>query len=169
VRRGRTEVGTPPGSRLRACEPPKPRRVHGARPLKGWHALTRPTPRPRRRGSRPCALGHAACRQPGVRPCKRPVLEPTIPIHLPELSHDRHRPRRHSATSTLFTVSLILLIVGGINWALVGLFNFDLVAALFGELTTLSRIVYVLVGAAALYAVFMLPRPRAHRRCATAW
>lgn len=67
-------------------------------------------------------------------------------------------PRRHSATSTLFTVSLILLIVGGINWALVGLFNFDLVAALFGELTRLSRIVYVLVGAAALYAVFMLPR-----------
>ena len=67
-------------------------------------------------------------------------------------------PRRHTATSTAFTITLVLLIVGGINWALVGLFNFDLVAALFGELTTLSRLVYVLVGAAALYAIFMLPR-----------
>ena len=63
-----------------------------------------------------------------------------------------------SAMSVLGIVALVLLIVGGLNWALVGLFDFDLVAALFGEMTTLSRIVYVLVGLAALYALSLFPR-----------
>ena len=45
-----------------------------------------------------------------------------------------------------------LLVVGGLNWGLVGLFEFDLVASLFGGSTALvSRIVYVLVGASAVY------------------
>ena len=48
-------------------------------------------------------------------------------------------------------ISLILTIIGGINWGLVGAFNFDLVATLFGPMSTLSRIIYVLVGLAALY------------------
>ena len=47
-------------------------------------------------------------------------------------------------------ITLLLLIVGGLNWGLVGLFGFDLVAALFGEMSLLSRIVYTLVGASAL-------------------
>jgi hypothetical protein len=47
--------------------------------------------------------------------------------------------------------ALALLIVGGLNWGLVGAANFDLVAALFGEMSALSRIIYVLVGLAALY------------------
>jgi uncharacterized membrane protein YuzA (DUF378 family) len=63
-----------------------------------------------------------------------------------------------SAMSVLGVVALVLLIVGGLNWALVGLFNFDLVAAIFGDMTTLSRIVYVLVGLAALYALSLFPR-----------
>ena len=46
----------------------------------------------------------------------------------------------------LNTVTLVLLIVGGLNWGLVGLFGFDLVAAIFGEMSALSRIVYTLVG-----------------------
>jgi uncharacterized membrane protein YuzA (DUF378 family) len=50
-------------------------------------------------------------------------------------------------------VTLVLLIVGGLNWGLVGLFDFDLVAALFGEMSPLSRIVYVLVGASALWQI----------------
>jgi uncharacterized membrane protein YuzA (DUF378 family) len=50
-------------------------------------------------------------------------------------------------------VSLALLIVGGVNWGLVGLFNLDLVATLFGDGTVLARIVYVLVGLAALYGI----------------
>jgi uncharacterized membrane protein YuzA (DUF378 family) len=56
------------------------------------------------------------------------------------------------------SVTLFLLIVGGLNWGLVGLFDFDLVAALFGEMSTLSRIVYVLVGASALYQLIPLFR-----------
>ena len=47
-------------------------------------------------------------------------------------------------------ITLLLLIVGGLNWGLVGLFDFDLVAAIFGEMSLLSRIVYALVGASAL-------------------
>ena len=47
----------------------------------------------------------------------------------------------------LHWVALLLVIVGAVNWGLVGLFQFDLVAALFGGQTaTLSRIVYTLVG-----------------------
>jgi uncharacterized membrane protein YuzA (DUF378 family) len=56
------------------------------------------------------------------------------------------------------TVTLILLIVGGLNWGLVGLFGFDLVAALFGEMSALSRIVYTLVGASALWQLIPLFR-----------
>lgn len=53
-------------------------------------------------------------------------------------------------------ITLTLVIVGGLNWGLVGLFNFDLVAALFGEMSALSRIVYVLVGASALWQIIPL-------------
>jgi len=48
-------------------------------------------------------------------------------------------------------ISIILVIVGGLNWGLVGLFNFDLVAAIFGVMSALSKIVYTLVGLAAIY------------------
>jgi len=49
-------------------------------------------------------------------------------------------------------VTLLLIIIGGINWLLVGLAQFDLVATLFGgETSALARIVYVLVGLSALY------------------
>lgn len=48
-------------------------------------------------------------------------------------------------------ITLLLVIVGGLNWGLVGLLNLDLVAAIFGAGTTLARAVYVLVGASALW------------------
>ena len=58
--------------------------------------------------------------------------------------------------------ALVLVIVGAINWALVGLFEFDLVAALtgstFGETNILSRIVYLLVGAAGLWLLPLVAR-----------
>ena len=61
---------------------------------------------------------------------------------------------------TVNVVAMILLIIGGLNWGLVGLFNFDLVAALLGGTpgthSTPSRIVYVLVGLAALYGFALL-------------
>lgn len=48
--------------------------------------------------------------------------------------------------------ALILLVIGGINWGLIGLFNFDLVAAIFGgQASLLARIIYVIVGVSALY------------------
>jgi uncharacterized protein len=51
---------------------------------------------------------------------------------------------------TLYWITLILLVVGGLNWLLVGLFDFDLVAAIFGDMSGLSRIVYVAVGLSAI-------------------
>lgn len=58
----------------------------------------------------------------------------------------------------LNTLTLVLLIVGGLNWGLVGLFNFDLVATLFGEMSAVSRIVYALVGLSALWQLVPLFR-----------
>lgn len=57
---------------------------------------------------------------------------------------------------TLNIVAAVLVVVGGLNWGLVGLGNFDLVASLFGSMSTLSRIVYALVGVAALYQALQL-------------
>ncbi len=48
-------------------------------------------------------------------------------------------------------LALVLVIVGGLNWGLVGAMNFDLVATIFGDMSGLSRIVYVLVGLSAVY------------------
>ena len=54
-------------------------------------------------------------------------------------------------------VFLSLLIIGGINWGLVGLFQYDLVAAIFGGSASLiSRIIYTLVGISGLYCITML-------------
>ena len=54
---------------------------------------------------------------------------------------------------TLDVVVWSLLAIGGLNWGLVGVFDFDLVAAIFGEMSILSRIVYTLVGLSALYDI----------------
>ena len=54
---------------------------------------------------------------------------------------------------------LILLIIGGINWGLVGFFNYNLVSAIFGgNLVIISRIIYAVVGLSALYAISFLFR-----------
>lgn len=58
--------------------------------------------------------------------------------------------------STLDWVAMILVVVGGLNWLLVGLFGFDLVAAIFGPMSALSKIVYILVGLSAVYVLFSL-------------
>jgi uncharacterized membrane protein YuzA (DUF378 family) len=50
-------------------------------------------------------------------------------------------------------VFIVLLVVGGLNWGLVGFLQFDLVATIFGEASVLSRIVYSLVGVSALYVL----------------
>ena len=56
----------------------------------------------------------------------------------------------------LNTVALILIIVGGLNWGLVGLFDFNLVAAIFGVDSWLSNLIYILVGIAAIYGIALL-------------
>ncbi len=53
-------------------------------------------------------------------------------------------------------ITLVLVIIGGINWGLVGAADFNLVAAIFGDQTALSRIVYVLVGLSALWQIMPL-------------
>ena len=55
-------------------------------------------------------------------------------------------------------IALTLVIVGAINWLLVGVFRFDLVAFLFGNLTWFSRIVYTLVGLCGLYLISLYGR-----------
>jgi uncharacterized membrane protein YuzA (DUF378 family) len=62
-------------------------------------------------------------------------------------------------------ITQILLIVGGLNWGLVGAFSFDLVAAILGEMSALSKVVYILVGISAVYQIvnlssfFKMPDP----------
>ncbi len=56
-------------------------------------------------------------------------------------------------TSVLDWIAIVLIIVGAINWGLVGLFGFNLIYAIFG--TVLSRIIFVIVGISGVYAIFL--------------
>ena len=51
---------------------------------------------------------------------------------------------------------LALMIIGAINWGLIGFFKFDLVATIFGQLSVLSRIIYALVGISGLWGIKLL-------------
>lgn len=53
-------------------------------------------------------------------------------------------------------IALVLIIIGAINWGLIALFQFDLVAAIFGEMTIIARIVYGLVGISGLWGIKLL-------------
>lgn len=55
-------------------------------------------------------------------------------------------------------VAHILTIIGGLNWGLVGLFGYDLVAGIFGDMTTTAKTVYILVGLSAVYSLFLLKK-----------
>lgn len=84
-------------------------------------------------------------------------------------SERRHTPDRRANTmarprmKALEWVPMVLLIIGGLNWGLVGLFNFDLVAALFGDGSPLSRVIYTLVGISALYSVYLASKMSSKR------
>ena len=58
---------------------------------------------------------------------------------------------------TISIIAMILVIIGGLNWGLVGFFNYDLVAGIFGEMSAISRVIYSLVGLSALYLIFAFP------------
>lgn len=53
-------------------------------------------------------------------------------------------------------IALVLIIIGAINWGLIGFFKFDLVATIFGEMSVVSRIVYGLVGLSGLWGIKLL-------------
>jgi len=63
-----------------------------------------------------------------------------------------------SKFNALDWTTLALVIIGGLNWGLVGLFDFNLVATIFGDTSTISRVVYGLVGASALYLAVISTR-----------
>lgn len=54
------------------------------------------------------------------------------------------------------TIALILIIIGAINWGLVGLFNFNLVDTIFGTMSIISRIIYILVGISGLWGIKLI-------------
>ncbi|MDH3352851.1 MAG: DUF378 domain-containing protein [Nanoarchaeota archaeon] len=56
--------------------------------------------------------------------------------------------------STIDWIALVLVIIGGLNWGLVGFFNWDLVAAIFGDMSMVSRTIYGLVGISALWMIY---------------
>ncbi|WP_222706940.1 DUF378 domain-containing protein [Massilia arenae] len=74
--------------------------------------------------------------------------------------HARERP----AMSAIDYIAMALLIIGGLNWAMVGLFDVDMVATLFGPGTALTRIVYVVVGLAALYSIYTMAKMASSKR-----
>ena len=58
-------------------------------------------------------------------------------------------------------IALLLVIIGAVNWGLIGIFQFDLVASIFGgQAAVVSRIIYTLVGAAGLWCISLLFRDR---------
>ena len=87
----------------------------------------------------------------------------TMNPHITERRHNRERrsgaanpmARRMGALDWL---ALVLMIIGGINWGLVGVMNIDLVAATFGDGTTAARAAYGLVGLAALYSIYTVSK-----------
>lgn len=54
------------------------------------------------------------------------------------------------------TIVLILIIIGAINWGLVGIFNFNLVEAIFGGISVITRIIYILVGISGLWGIKLI-------------
>lgn len=58
--------------------------------------------------------------------------------------------------ATVAIIALILVIIGALNWLLVALFNFNLVSAIFGERSAAAKVIYVLVGIAGLYTIYLL-------------
>jgi uncharacterized membrane protein YuzA (DUF378 family) len=60
----------------------------------------------------------------------------------------------------LDVIALVLVIIGAVNWGLIGFFRFDLVSSLFGTGTAFTRIIFALVGIAGLYSLSFLGRDR---------
>ena len=57
---------------------------------------------------------------------------------------------------SLNIITLLVVIIGAINWGLIGFFNFNLVGMIFGDMTVISRIIYALVGISGLWGIKLL-------------
>jgi uncharacterized membrane protein YuzA (DUF378 family) len=64
---------------------------------------------------------------------------------------------------SLDIISLVLVVIGAINWGLIGFFQFDLVGAIFGNMSTFTRIIFALVGIAGLYSISFFGRDTERR------
>jgi len=64
---------------------------------------------------------------------------------------------------TFDAIALILVVIGAINWGLIGFFRYDLVASIFGDFSGFTRTIYALVGIAGLYAISFFGRDREPR------
>lgn len=69
-----------------------------------------------------------------------------------------------SVMSAADYIAMVLLIVGGLNWGMVGLFDIDVVSTLFGPDSALTRVIFVLVGLAALYSIYLSAKMGTTRR-----
>jgi uncharacterized membrane protein YuzA (DUF378 family) len=74
------------------------------------------------------------------------------------------RESHGSAMSALDYIVMALLIIGGLNWGMVGLFDIDVVASIFGSATPVTRLIYTLVGIAALYSIYLSAKMASSRR-----
>jgi uncharacterized membrane protein YuzA (DUF378 family) len=110
---------------------------------------------------------HAHCHTPGSLagggriPRPRPRHSNLEDATMPTSSDTRattNMPVRAHRYNAIDYIALVLMIIGGLNWGLVGTLGVDLVATLFGQMTMVSRIVYGLVGLAALYGIVLLFR-----------
>lgn len=86
----------------------------------------------------------------------------TVDQYVPER---RHIPERRAMARSISGqsahimnavdwIAMVLLFIGGLNWGLVGLFDFNVVSAIFGDGSIVSRAIYVLVGLSALYSIY---------------
>jgi hypothetical protein len=57
--------------------------------------------------------------------------------------------------TTLGMIAFILVVIGALNWGLIGIFNFDIVGFIFGTMSVLARIIYALVGLSGIYMIVM--------------
>jgi uncharacterized membrane protein YuzA (DUF378 family) len=81
----------------------------------------------------------------------------TSPCHRGESDHFTWKRNKEQLMKYANVITLLLVIVGAVNWGLMGLFQFDLVAALFGgPQAALSRVIYILVGVSGLYQIVPL-------------
>lgn len=55
---------------------------------------------------------------------------------------------------TVDMIAVILLLLGGLNWGFIGFFKWDVIASIFGEMSTFTRVVYAVVGLSALWRIF---------------